>query len=99
MPPARVAEAVAAEAMSSPAWEPPTPAPPSNRPAGDRAEPFIRTFEAAHGTAEGFSWIAPPPRPATSADDPLLVDLAAADAYDIDARLRTVREAMLCFVV
>ncbi|HYC00921.1 MAG TPA: HNH endonuclease signature motif containing protein [Candidatus Limnocylindrales bacterium] len=91
----RVAEAVAGEATSWPYCDPPGPQPPPPPRPGQRREAFVKAFEALHGTCEGFGWVRPPQRPAVVFElDRLLVGLADADAFEIDARLRIAREAM-----
>ncbi|HYC55897.1 MAG TPA: HNH endonuclease signature motif containing protein [Candidatus Binatia bacterium] len=94
VPASRVAEVVAAEAMSWPYCDPPSPEAPPHHPTGSREQAFIRYFEARFGTSEGFEGLNPLPNRRIEKLDRLAANLADADAYEIDARLRTVRTTM-----
>jgi hypothetical protein len=87
VPAARVAEAVAAEAMSWSVWEPPA------------AEPLPRRAARERAGDDRLELDLRSDRPAPSFEsDPelesLLQDLDAADAHEIDRRLRCVRSTM-----
>ncbi|HYC54181.1 MAG TPA: HNH endonuclease signature motif containing protein [Candidatus Binatia bacterium] len=94
VPANRVAEAVAAEAMSWPYCDPPSPQLPPHAARANREQAFIRYFEARFGTSEGFDGLRPPPNARIGKLDRLAENLAEADAYEIDNRLRIVRKTM-----
>ncbi|HEY2774672.1 MAG TPA: HNH endonuclease signature motif containing protein [Candidatus Binatia bacterium] len=96
VPASRVAEAVAAEAMSWPVWEPPAVEALPPRAACERRESLIASFEAVHGTSEGFSWIEAPPtlRAIDRELESFRFNLDLVDAHEVDRRLCGVRSVM-----